>query len=573
MQRADAQQGVLSTVLWKVVPPACVALLVIWLLVGIGGVWVLKQNSAQGLKAAAEQQSWAVAEKVDNFYDSLRGVADNALTINAFVDPLSVEHFLQPLFRSFRIGAYSSLEITMTDFTGAVMASNRPVSDEVALPPRDLWLTPAMEGEDVLTVNNGALIAAVPVRIGALPEGAILVTLSPADTKVLFSSHKHEGQVQLRDHNEGVLFETDTGPSLSNTLIESAKVELPKFPGLALSSVIHPDQETPFIHVLHGFLLVAFLADLVALVFGIYMTASLVAKPLNRLVAKIQSMQKLTDPNERLAVEGPRELRNLASAFNAAAGRQADLTTSLEDALVNEKAINETQRQFVSLVSHEFRTPLAIIDGQAQRTIRRIDKMSQEDIKTTMEKCRTSVARLIGLIESVLSSSRLEAGAIAFNPGPCGLTDLLVDAAKGQEGIEGSHKIVLDIETLPDQIVADEKLMRQVFTNLLSNAVKYSPGASTVWVNGYLDGSDVVIAVRDEGVGIPEEEVGKLFKRFFRASTASGIAGTGIGLHLVKQLIEMHRGEISVTSIAEQGTTFTVRFPFEPPSENQAEAA
>ena len=284
-------------------------------------------------------------------------------------------------------------------------------------------------------------------------------------------------------------------------------------------------------------------------------------------------MQKLTDPNERLVVEGPRELRNLASAFNAAAGRQADLTSSLEDALSNEKAINETQRQFVSLVSHEFRTPLAIIDGQAQRTIRRIDKMSREDIKTSMEKCRSSVARLIGLIESVLSSSRLEAGAIAFNPGPCGLTELLADVAKGQEGIDVSHKIVLDIETLPAQVVADEKLMRQVFTNLLSNAVKYSPGASTVWVDGYLDGSHVVVAVRDEGVGIPEDELSKLFKRFFRASTASGIAGTGIGLHLVKQLIEMHRGEISVTSIAEQGTTFIVRFPFEPPMEKQAEAA
>ena len=572
MQKAGAQKGVLSTVLWKVVPPSCVALLAIWLLVGIGGVWVLKQQSTQSMQAAAEQQTWAVADKIDSFFDSLRGIANNALTINAFVDPMSVQHFLQPFFRSFRIGEYSSLEITMTDFTGVVMASNQPIGD-VALPPKDLWLMPAIDGADVLTIENGGLIAAIPVRVGALPEGAILVTLSPADTQALFSSHKHNGQVQFRDEDRGILFEASAEPASSADLIESATIDLPGFSGLALSSIIHPDQEAPLISVLHGFLLVAFLADLVALVFGIYMTANLVAEPLNRLVAKIQSMQKLTDPDERLVVEGPSELRNLASAFNAAAGRQADLTSSLEDALSNEKAINETQRQFVSLVSHEFRTPLAIIDGQAQRTIRRIDKMSKEDIKTSMEKCRSSVARLIGLIESVLSSSRLEAGAIAFNPGPCGLTELLADVAKGQEGIDVSHKIVLDIEALPDQVVADEKLMRQVFTNLLSNAVKYSPGASTVWVDGHLDGSHVVVAVRDEGVGIPEDELSKLFKRFFRASTASGIAGTGIGLHLIKQLIEMHRGEILVTSIAEQGTTFTVRFPFEPPMEKQAEAA
>ncbi len=573
MQRADGQKGVLSTVLWKVVPPSCVALLAIWLLVGIGGVWVLKQQSSRSLQAAAEQQTWAVANKIDNFFDSLRGIGDNALTINAFVDPLSVEHFLQPFFRSFRIGAYTSLAITMTDFTGVVMASNSPVGDIVALPPRDLWLTPAIDGKEILAVENGALIAAVPVRIGTLPEGVILVTLSPADTEALFSSNKYDGQVRLRDRKRGVIFETSAGSSPSADQIESAMIDLPEFQGLAISSIIQPDEETPLLSLLHGFLLVAFLADLVALVFGIYMTASLVAAPLNRLVAKIQSMQKLTGPNERLAVEGLREFRNLALAFNAAAGRQANLTASLEDALINEKTINETQRQFVSLVSHEFRTPLAIIDGQAQRIIRKIDKMSRDDIKTSMGKCRSGVARLIGLIESVLSSSRLEAGAIAFNPGPCGLVELLVDVARGQEGIDASHQIVLDIETLPDHVVADEKLMRQILTNLLSNAVKYSPGASTVWVVGHQDGADVVIAVRDQGVGIPEKEIKKLFSRFFRASTSSGIAGTGIGLHLVKQLVEMHGGSISVTSIAGQGTTFTIRLPMEPLSDKQAEAA
>lgn len=573
MLRADGQKGVLSTVLWKVVPPSCLALLAIWLLVGIGGVWVLKQQDSKSMQAAAQQQAWAVADKIDHVFDSLRGVADNALTINAFLDPLSVEHFLQPFFRSFRIGAYSSLAITMTDFTGMVMASNNPSGEAVSLPPKDLWLTPAIEGKDVLTIENGSLIAALPVRIGSLPEGAILVTLSPEDTELLFSSSKHGGQIQIRDQERDNIYESSAHSSSSAHRAALATIDLPNFPGLTLSSIIHPAEETPFISVLHGFLLVAFLADLVALVFGIYMSASLVSDPLNRLVGKIQSMQKLTDPNERLAVEGPRELRNLASAFNAAAGRQAHLTSSLEDALVNEKAINETQRQFVSLVSHEFRTPLAIIDGQAQRIMRKIDDMPRENIKTSMEKCRSSVARLIGLIESILSSSRLEAGAIAFNPGPCDMADLLSDVAKGQEGIAASHRIVLDIETLPDQVVADEKLMRQVLTNLLSNAVKYSPGASTVWVDGHRDGSDVVIAVRDEGVGIPEAELSKLFSRFFRASTASGIAGTGIGLHLVEQLLKMHDGDVSVASIAGEGTTFTIRFPIQPSSAAPAKAA
>ncbi|MDH3660137.1 MAG: HAMP domain-containing histidine kinase [Alphaproteobacteria bacterium] len=571
---ACEQKGVLATVLWRVVPPSCAALLAIWLLVGIGGVWVLNQRNVESLEAAAEQQTWAVADKIDHFFDNFRAVADNALTINAFVDPLSVEHFLQPFFRSYRIGEYRSLSILMTDFSGQVMASNRSATGVVDLLPRDLWLTPAIDGKEVLTIHEGALVAAVPVKIGSLPEGAILVTLSPADTEALLSSKKHGGSVRLQDRDKGVIFDGDVDlASPSADMIESATLSLPDFPGLALSSRLAPREETPFIGLLHGFLLIAFLADLVALAFGIYMAAKLVASPLNKLIGRIQSMQELTDPNERLEVEGPKELRNLALAFNEAVDRQASLMSSLEKALAKEKDINETQRQFVSLVSHEFRTPLAIIDGQAQRVIRRIDKESPEGIAASMGKCRSSVARLIGLIESVLSSSRLEAGALEFNPGPCKLVELLLEVARTQEGICPSHRVLCDLDQLPADIVADEKMVRQIFTNLLSNAVKYSPKASEVWVKGCQEGAEVVIAVRDRGVGIPKDEIDKLFAQFFRASTASGIAGTGIGLHLVKRLVEMHGGAITVSSVANEGTTFTLRLPIEQPSDAAVKAA
>lgn len=571
--QANGQKGVLATVLWKVVPPSCVALLAIWLLVGVGGAWVLNQRNVESLKAAAEQQTWAVADKIDYFYNNLRGIADNALTINAFVDPLSVEHFLQPFFRSFRIGGYSSLAITMTDFTGLVMASNLPMNDVVDLPPRDLWLTPAIAGKDVLTIHDGSLTVAVPVTIGQLPEGVILVTLSPVDTEALLSSKKHDGQVKLFDQDRGVIYDSHARTPSSGDVIESVPIPLPDFPGLLLSSTIADQEKNPFIGLLHGFLLIAFLANLIALAFGIFMAANLVASPLNHLVTRIQSMQKLTDPVERLAVEGPLELRNLALTFNEAADRQAELTSSLEEALASEKKINESQRQFVSMLSHEFRTPLAIIDGIAQRTIRRIETEPKEGIVASMEKCRSSVTRLIGMIESILNSSRIEAGVIDFHPGPCKLAELLVDVAKGQEGITPGHQMVLDIGQLPEDIVADESLMRQIFTNLFSNAVKYSPNTSKVWVDGRRDGRDAVITIRDQGVGIPEEEIDKLFARFFRASTARGIAGTGIGLYLVKQLVEMHHGGISVTSVEGEGTTFTLRLPIDPSSDMTARAA
>ena len=117
--------------------------------------------------------------------------------------------------------------------------------------------------------------------------------------------------------------------------------------------------------------------------------------------------------------------------------------------------------------------------------------------------------------------------------------------------------------------------MRQVFSNLVSNAVKYSPDGTRIWVEGKVDDDgSVLIAVHDEGVGIPADEIDKLFERYFRASTSVGIIGTGIGLHMVKALVTMHGGDVNVSSVVGKGTTFSVRLPFNMPSvEGQDQAA
>ena len=129
-------------------------------------------------------------------------------------------------------------------------------------------------------------------------------------------------------------------------------------------------------------------------------------------------------------------------------------------------------------------------------------------------------------------------------------------------------RIIDEIDGLPPAIVADEKLLRQVFSNLLSNAVKYAPDGTSVRVMAHgSDHDEVVISVRDEGVGIPEQELKELFQRFFRASTSTGIPGTGIGLHLVKHLVELHGGRIEVATEAKKGSVFTVRLPIAGPAE------
>jgi signal transduction histidine kinase len=261
------------------------------------------------------------------------------------------------------------------------------------------------------------------------------------------------------------------------------------------------------------------------------------------------------------------ELQRLASLLDTK--RQ-----ELQDALDREKEINGLQRQFVSMVSHEFRTPLAIIDGNARRILKRpVEGMTGRETGA-LQKIRNAVLRLTELMESVLSAARVDDGRIAFDPAACSPGAIIQDLAESYAEIYPDHRITLDLARLPDEIIADQKLLRQVFSNLLSNAVKYSQQGSDVRVDGRTDDERrVVIAVHDQGVGIPEAEQAKLFQRFFRASTSVGITGSGIGLHLAAHLVHLHGGSIELESREGEGSTFRVVLPIEPAGTRDAPCA
>jgi signal transduction histidine kinase len=130
-----------------------------------------------------------------------------------------------------------------------------------------------------------------------------------------------------------------------------------------------------------------------------------------------------------------------------------------------------------------------------------------------------------------------------------------------QQDLSPNHTITSDLDGLPGMVVADGNAIEQVFTNLLSNAVKYSPHAPHIRVEGWQRDGHAYVSVRDHGLGIDEDELPHMFKRFFRAKTAAGIAGTGIGLDLSRKLVEAHGGTVSVESRASVGSVFTVKLP------------
>ena len=284
---------------------------------------------------------------------------------------------------------------------------------------------------------------------------------------------------------------------------------------------------------------------------------------LRRLTALSDATRELAGGNIDVAIPPAKhdELGDMARALAVFRSNARELQTALK----KERELNGLQRQFVSMVSHEFRTPLAIIDGSAQQLLRKSDNIPQDRLTNRLAKIRVSVRRLTDLMESVLGASRLEEGRIKFDPAECDLNIIVSEVCDNYIELNPEYTLIRDLDGQIQNIFADEKLLRQVASNLLSNAIKYSETGSRVWIGTRCSSDgEVVLSVRDEGVGIPEHEQKQMFARFFRASTSTGIAGSGIGLHLAQHLAALHGGKILFESVEGKGTTFFLRLPVEP---------
>ncbi len=223
--------------------------------------------------------------------------------------------------------------------------------------------------------------------------------------------------------------------------------------------------------------------------------------------------------------------------------------------------VAEQQRVFMSMVSHEFRTPLTIIDGNAQIIQNRGDTLPKESLLRRASTIRIAVDRLIGLIERILSGHAIDQGKLKVNLQLGDLIPLVRDVCFDHLGIEPDSKIKLNIEKELPKIMLDNKLIHHVMVNLISNAFKYSPHNPEIEVNLFKRNDFAFIEVSDNGIGVPEDELPKIFSKYFRASTAGGIPGTGLGLNLVRQIAELHSGYASIKSQVDVGTTITIKLP------------
>jgi PAS domain S-box-containing protein len=234
----------------------------------------------------------------------------------------------------------------------------------------------------------------------------------------------------------------------------------------------------------------------------------------------------------------------------------------LQRTLTREMELSRLKSNFVSMVSHEFRTPLGIIQSSAELLRDFYQKMQPVERDEQLESITRNTRRMAGMMEEILIFSRLEAGKLDFSPGPvdlnafcCRLVDEVLSATNRRCLIE------LSLNSVPLEAEADERLLGHIFTNLLSNAVKYSEPEAVVSFAIDRDGPDAVCTVRDAGIGIAEEDHQHLFRAFHRGTNVGSRPGTGLGLLMVKRCVELHKGNVRLVSKLGEGTTVTVRLP------------
>lgn len=239
--------------------------------------------------------------------------------------------------------------------------------------------------------------------------------------------------------------------------------------------------------------------------------------------------------------------------------RTLELTHSLE----REKELSEMKSRFVSMASHEFRTPLSSILSSISLLEKYTGEEHAEKRNKHFERIRSSVKNLSSILEDFLSLDKMEQGKVTILPEPFNIK-LFTETAKGElDGMLKSGQEIFYEHSGDEMVTQDKNIMRNIILNLLSNAVKYSPENSSIEIKTSIQDQVLEIKIKDSGIGIPVEEQKNLFKLFFRAKNAEIIQGTGLGLTIVKRYVELLGGKITFESVINKGTTFNIQLPKE----------
>ncbi|MDX2174135.1 MAG: PAS domain-containing sensor histidine kinase [Bacteroidota bacterium] len=275
--------------------------------------------------------------------------------------------------------------------------------------------------------------------------------------------------------------------------------------------------------------------------------------------------ERIKKLNSDLELKVEERTKILREALNELEESKEKLSRSLQ----KEIELNEMKSRFVSMASHEFRTPLSAILSSAS-LISKYDKTEDNEKRLKhINRIKSSVTNLTLILNDFLSVGMIEEGKVYANYSLFNLKDLHNDCVFEISTIKKENqKITSGFEGLEKEVYLDKQMVKNIYLNLLSNAIKFSDDGKEITLLTKVSDSEINIIIRDSGVGIPPDEQKKLFERFFRGKNVTNIQGTGLGLNIVAKYIELMAGQISFKSELNIGTTFTITLPNKKTNEN-----
>ena len=276
-------------------------------------------------------------------------------------------------------------------------------------------------------------------------------------------------------------------------------------------------------------------------------------------VIDISERKRAADRIKNYSIELEKQVNDRTLILQEAVNELENTKEDLKHALEAERELNDMKSRFVSMASHEFRTPLATILSSLSLVTKYNELNEGEKRDKHIARIKSAVMNMTEILNDFLSLSKLEEGKISCDPEPFDLvlfTELNVQemssVTKPGQHIHYKHHGECT------EVLLDKKLLKGIYTNLISNAIKFSDEGKTIWINTSITSREVTIKVKDSGIGISKEDQKRLFERFFRAQNAFNIQGTGLGLNIISKYIELMNGEISVESELGNGPNFTV---------------
>jgi PAS domain S-box-containing protein len=274
-----------------------------------------------------------------------------------------------------------------------------------------------------------------------------------------------------------------------------------------------------------------------------------------------QKLETVTMDLRKLNTELEAKVEERTAILKEALERLEGSQAELSEALDKERQLNEIKSRFVSMASHEFRTPLSTVLSSASLLSKYAGSEEQDKRLRHIDKIKGAVKHLNDLLEDFLSLGKLEEGKIGVSLQAFNLDEVLQDTVDEMKPLAKAAQSIIYRQNPADTIVSDKKLVKYILINLLSNAIKFSDEDALIVVSKELKNGKASITVKDEGIGISPEDQEHLFSSFFRGRNALNIQGTGLGLHIVKRYVDLLQGSISVQSEIGKGTAITFTLP------------